>query len=127
MSSPAVRRIFIFEMRSRIMQSRPALAYALPVLLTITGLSTPSGLQAQTEVAMRASPVAAELGRRTQSRAARWAAVAPVIHCGPAPLTERPGAAAVVARPRVVPLEEAFLDAAIAKRRVSRTHAPAGR
>ena len=99
------------------MQSRSAVAYALPVLLSIAGVTTPSVLRAQTEVALRPNPVAAELGRRTQSRAARWAAEAPVIHCGPAPLTERPGAAAEVARPRVVPLEEAFLDAAIVKRR----------
>lgn len=107
------------------MQSRPTVAYVLPVLLSIGGLTVPSLLRAQTEVALRPSPVATELGRRTQSRAVRWAAVAPVIHCGPAPLTERPGAAAEVARPRVVPLEEAFLDAALVKRRVFRTTAPA--
>jgi hypothetical protein len=109
------------------MQSRPAIAFAIPVLLSIAGLSNPSVLRAQTEMAMRSSPVAAELGRRTQSRAARWAAVAPVIHCGPAPLTERPGAAAAMVRPRVVPLEEALLDAAIVKRRAYRTTAPASR
>jgi hypothetical protein len=107
------------------MQFRPAIAYAVPALLSIAGLSTPSVLPAQTEMAMRSSPVATELGRRTQSRAVQWAAVAPVIHCGPAPLTERPGAAAAMARPRVVPLEDAFLDAAIVKRRVYRTTAAA--
>ena len=109
------------------MQSRPASAYAFPLLLSLAGFIPPAVLHAQTEVAMRPGPVAAELGRRTQSRAVRWAAVAPVIRCGPAPLTEHPGAAADAARPRVTPLEEAFLDAAIAKRRVFRATAPAGR
>jgi hypothetical protein len=108
------------------MQSRPILAFALPVLLGIGGVVAPSVARAQTEVAMQSSPEAAELGRRTRSRAARWTARAPVIHCGPAPLTEHPGAAADLARPRVVPLEEAFLDAAIVKRRVFRLSAPAG-
>jgi hypothetical protein len=109
------------------MQVPPAFAYAFPAVLSVAGLTVPSVLQGQTEVAMRPSPVAAELGRRTESRAVRWAAVAPVIHCGPAPLTERPGAAADLARPRVVPLEEAFLDAAIVKRRLARTNPPARR
>jgi hypothetical protein len=49
-------------------------------------------------------------------RAARWAAAAPVVHCSPAPLTERPQASGEFARPRVAPLEEAFLDAAMVKR-----------
>lgn len=109
------------------MQFPPTFAYAYPVVLSVAGLSVPSVLRSQTEVVMRPSPVAAELGRRTKSRAVRWAAVAPVIHCGPAPLTERPGAAADLARPRVVPLEEAFLDAAIVKRRLARTNPAAGR
>ena len=109
------------------MQVPPAFAYAFPAVLSVAGLTVPSVLQGQTEMAMRPSPVAAELGRRTESRAVRWAAVAPVIHCGPAPLTERPGAAADLARPRVVPLEEAFLDAAIVKRRLARTNPSAPR
>ena len=109
------------------MQSRSPVASALPMVLSLAGLTTPSLLRAQTEVALRPSPVAAELGRRSQSRQVRWAAVAPVIHCGPAPLTEQPGAAAAISRPRVVPLEEAFLDATVAKRRVAHASAPAGR
>jgi hypothetical protein len=109
------------------MQSRSPITCALPVVLSLAGLTTPSLLRAQTVVAPRPSPVATELGRRSQSRLLRWAAGAPVIHCGPAPLTERPAAAAEISRPRVVPLEEAFLDAAVAKRRVAQASAPAGR
>jgi hypothetical protein len=44
-------------------------------------------------------------------RAVRWASASSVIHCAPAPLTERPGVQAELARPHVVPLEEAFADA----------------
>ena len=109
------------------MQFQPTVVCALPVVLSISGLARPLVLSAQTQVTMRPSPVAAELDRRAEARAARWAAVAPLIHCGPAPLTERPGAAAENARLRVVPLEEAFLDAAIVKRRVLGRIAPAGR
>lgn len=110
------------------MQFGPAVVYALPVLFSIAGLTTPSDLSAQTQVAIQPGPLAAELGRRSHSRAMRWAAVTPVIHCGPAPLTERPEAAADAARrPHVVPLEEAFLDAATVKRGVAWTVAPAGR
>jgi hypothetical protein len=109
------------------MLSRSPVGYAFSIVLSLAGLTTPSLLQAQTEVALRPSPVAVELGRRSQSRVVRWAAVAPVIHCGPAPLTEQPGAAAEISRPRVLPLEEAFLDAAIVKRRVSQASAPAAR
>ena len=44
-------------------------------------------------------------------RSVRWASTSSVIHCSPAPLTERPGAQSELARPRVVPIEEALADA----------------
>jgi hypothetical protein len=49
-------------------------------------------------------------------RAVRWESAAGVIHCSPAPLTERPGIQAEQGRPHVVPLEEAFADAQSVKR-----------
>jgi hypothetical protein len=49
-------------------------------------------------------------------RAVRWESAAAVIHCSPAPLTERPGIQAEVAQPHVIPLEEAFADAQSVKR-----------
>ena len=52
-------------------------------------------------------------------RAVRWASAAPVIHCAPAPLTERPGVEAELARPRVAPIEEAFADAQSVKRAIA--------
>lgn len=42
-----------------------------------------------------------------------------VIHCGPAPLTERPGAHWELSRLRVAPLEAAFAEAGRAKRSVA--------
>lgn len=107
------------------MQSRITAGYALPVLLSLAGLTTPSLLRAQTNLALRPDTLAIELGHRARSRAVRWAKMAPLIHCGPAPLMERPGAAAEISRPRVAPLEESFLDAALVKRRPSRASASA--
>lgn len=51
-----------------------------------------------------------------RDRAVRWARAERTIHCGPAPLTERPGVESEFARPRVTPLESAFADAARVKR-----------
>ena len=42
-----------------------------------------------------------------------------VIHCGPAPLTERPGIQWEFSRPHVAPLESAFADAGRIKRSVA--------
>jgi hypothetical protein len=63
--------------------------------------------------------IAAQLESLARGRARLWAATAPVIRCAPAPLTERPTAAAEFARPPVLPLETAFLDAAAVKRTVA--------
>jgi hypothetical protein len=52
-------------------------------------------------------------------RSVRWASAAPVIHCEPAPLTERPGAQLELARPHVVPIEETFADAQSVKRAIA--------
>jgi hypothetical protein len=52
-------------------------------------------------------------------RVVRWASASPVIHCGPAPLTERPGVQFEMARPGVAPIEEAFADAQSVKRAIA--------
>jgi hypothetical protein len=52
-------------------------------------------------------------------RAVRWASASHVIHCAPAPLTERPGAQSEMARPAVVPIEESFADAQSVKRAIA--------
>ena len=52
------------------MQFQPIVVCALPVVLSISGLARPLVLSAQTQVTMRPSPVAAELDRRAEARAA---------------------------------------------------------
>ena len=98
------------------MQYRIVPAVTAPLLFAIAGLSRPSPVLAQAASAPGLTSAMTHLGALSRERAARWAAARPVIHCAPAPLTERPGVAGEVARPHVTPLEEAFLDAAIAKR-----------
>jgi hypothetical protein len=109
------------------MQRRIAFAYALPVLAGLAGLIAPTVAQAQGAQVISANHSAVELSHRARMRAVRWAREAPVIHCGPAPLTERPETARELARPRVVPLEEAFLDAATVKRTLARATPSADR
>jgi len=95
---------------------------AAPVVLAI-GLGRTTPLRAQSSVSPASREMAIQIERRSQQRASRWSETAPVIHCGPAPLTERPGAAAELARPRVATLEAAFLDAAAARQEFgSRSH-----
>ena len=94
------------------MQHR-AIALVAPLVLGIAGLAVPPALHAQ---AATAAHRAVQLGFLSRERARHWAATTPAIRCAPAPLTERPTAAAEVARPLVVPLEAAFLDAATVKR-----------
>lgn len=91
-------------------------AVATAVMLAIAGFAFPPAVQAQAISVDRPVPVAVRLAALSTKRAARWAAAAPVIHCSPAPLTEPPGSAGELARPRVAPLEDAFLDAATAAR-----------
>lgn len=87
------------------------------VLLGIAGLSALPAAQAQSSAATSAPGTGAvRLASLSQERVRHWAATNPTLRCAPAPLTERPTASAEFARPRVVPLESAFLDAAIVKR-----------
>jgi hypothetical protein len=88
--------------------------HVAPMILAI-GLSRTTALRAQSSVPPASSEMASQIERRARERAARWSEAAPVIHCGPAPLMERPGAAAELARPRVATLEAIFLDAVAAR------------
>jgi hypothetical protein len=98
------------------MHYRTTPAVAASLLLAVIGLTRVSRLEAQATSAALSTASATRLQALTGLRAQRWAAASPVIHCGPAPLTERPGSAGELARPRVAPLEEAFLDASIVRR-----------
>ena len=94
------------------MQHR-AIALVAPLVLGLAGLAVPPVLHAQ---AAAAAPRAVELESLSRERARHWASTTPAVRCAPAPLTERPTAATEFARPRVLPLEAAFLDAATVKR-----------
>ncbi|HEY3012825.1 MAG TPA: hypothetical protein VGJ36_08775 [Gemmatimonadales bacterium] len=98
------------------MQHRAVSALVAPVLLAVAGFSHPLELQAQAAAAPQPESTATQLASLSRERAARWAGAAPVVHCAPAPLTERPGVAGELARPHVAPLEAAFFDARIVKR-----------
>jgi hypothetical protein len=90
------------------------------LIIAMAGVLDPTTLHAQAPGGPEESrPVAIRLRALSVDRAARWAQSAPVITCGPAPLTERPGIAVELSRPHVAPLEDAFLDAAIVKRTVA--------
>jgi hypothetical protein len=109
------------------MRYRSMMALSVPALVAATGLTIPSLLHAQAAAGRRLSPSALELGALSHERAFRWVTAAPVIHCAPAPLTERPGVVEELTRPRVAPLEATFFDAATAKRtlaRVTRVRVP---
>jgi hypothetical protein len=93
----------------------PMAPFPAAVVLALTA-TAPAELRAQDAATRRVSAAAAQIGARSRERAARWANATPVIHCGPAPLTERPGSSGELARPHIAPLEAAFLDAARAKR-----------
>jgi hypothetical protein len=98
------------------MQHR-AFPLVAPILLGFASLAALSAAHAQGANATRtAAPVAQQLALLSRERVRQWAATAPRIQCAPAPLTERPTAGAEFARPRVLPLEAAFLDAATVKR-----------
>ena len=98
------------------MQHR-ALVLVAPILLGFASLAAPFAAHARGANATRTSaPQAQQLASLSRERVRLWAATAPRIQCAPAPLTERPTAGAEFARPRVTPLEAAFLDAATVKR-----------
>jgi hypothetical protein len=109
------------------MSSRSLAVLTISGVLAVTSLAGASRLQAQTAPASRfhpdsvvsGTPVASQLSVLSRDRAVRWATAGRVLHCGPAPLTERPGIESEFARPRVVPLESAFADAARVKRSIA--------
>jgi hypothetical protein len=91
-------------------------ALVAPLFLGFAGLAIPSGVYAQAGATRAPASRAGQLESLSRERVRRWAATTPRIRCAPAPLTERPTAGAEFARPRVAPLEAAFLDAATVKR-----------
>lgn len=100
----------------------------LSLVTVAAGVSAPADLHAQhATTTYPSTTTAGQLESLSRERVERWAASTPRLRCAPAPLTERPTARAELARPRVVPLEAAFLDAVIAKRnfaaRVNRVRA----
>lgn len=105
------------------MQSPISAALAAPILLAIAGVVPSGALRAQS-ISPRPSPAMLQLGALSRERSERWADAAPAIRCAPAPLTESPAAAGEAARPRVTPLEEAFLDAEIVQRTFASRTAP---
>ncbi len=104
------------------MHHRSLAAIVSSGVIGLTSLTTGSSLHAQARFAADAGPprfsAASLLEAFSNYRAVRWASAAGVIHCSPAPLTERPGVQAEFARPPVVPLEEAFADAESVKRAI---------
>jgi hypothetical protein len=107
-------KISVFGMR-RLSMRYPMAALVAPLVLAITAFA-PSVIRAQASAASGVSATTIRLAALSRQRAAHWARTAPVVHCGPAPLTERPGSAAELTRPRVAPLEAAFLDAVRVRR-----------
>jgi hypothetical protein len=105
------------SMRDRI------LAVVAPALVVTAVFMQPDPLAARAAAGPRTAERVAALALQ---RAATWKHSAPVIHCGPAPLVERPGAAAESARPHLAPLETAFLDAWRVKRSIA-SHATSTR
>jgi len=106
------------------MHYRSLAALAVSGLLAVTSLAGAPALQAQgasparfhADTGRPETPVASQINALSHDRAVRWATAARAVHCGPAPLTERPGIESEFARPRVAPLESAFADAARVKR-----------
>lgn len=94
------------------------MAMMAPVVVAL-GISRAPVLQAQSPAFGSADETAARLANRSKERAREWDQATPVIHCAPAPLTERPDVAAEAERPRLAPLEQTFLDAAIVRREVA--------
>ena len=93
------------------------------VTLGLGALTGAPSVHAQARFASAPSPsqlaTPALLSALANYRAVRWASASPVIHCAPAPLTERPGSQLELARPRVVPIEESFADAQSVKRAIA--------
>ncbi len=97
------------------------------LIFSVTGSIRATPLNAQATISagsvaisrLGEMPPVTLLAALSRYRATRWANASPVIHCAPAPLTELPGARSEFARPHVIPLEEAFADAASVKRAIA--------
>lgn len=91
-------------------------------VIGLASLAAAPGLDAQARLATDAGPprlsAASLRSALANYRVVRWASAGRVIHCSPAPLTERPGVQTEFARPHIVPLEEAFADAQTVKRAI---------
>jgi hypothetical protein len=94
-----------------------AIPLAISLMIGGAGVIAPATLHAQGAIAV--PTLAGQIESLSRQRLQRWTAATPKVRCAPAPLTERPTAAAEFARLGVVPLESAFLDAAIVKRSVA--------
>ena len=105
-------------MHHRTLSSRvSSVTIGLAALTGAPALHAQARFESQPRISHLAAP--ALLSALANYRAVRWASASPVIHCGPAPLTERPGAQSELARPRVVPIEESFVDAQSVKRAIA--------
>src|SRR4051812_31863070 len=91
----------------------------MAAMFVALGMTRAAVLEAQSTRLGSTSDTATRLAIRSQQRTSAWKDAAPIIHCGPAPLTERPGASADAARPHLAPLEQAFLDAAVVRREIA--------
>jgi len=93
-----------------------------PGVIALAGLAAPGSLHAQVGLASESSSpqldAAALQAALSTYRVVRWSSAAPVLHCSPAPISERPGVQAEFARPPVIPLEDAFADAQSVKRAI---------
>jgi hypothetical protein len=95
---------------------RSIMSLAIPAAFAGAAFAGAPELQAQASKEHPVRATGVQIGALSRERAERWVRTAPVIHCAPAPLTERPGSPGELDRPRVAPLEAAFLDAVRARR-----------
>jgi hypothetical protein len=95
---------------------RSVISLVVPTVLLAAAFAGAPELPAQAIEEQSVNATAVQIGALSRARADRWVRTAPIIHCTPAPLTERPGAAGELGRPRLAPLEAAFLDALRARR-----------
>ena len=109
------------------MHHRSLAALSIAGMLAVTSLAKAPSLHAQAGSTARfkadtlrlESPAVTRLDALSHDRVVQWTTAARAVHCGPAPLSERPGVQAEFARPHVAPLEAAFADAAAVRRAVA--------
>src|SRR3954470_3426301 len=90
----------------------------MAAVVVALGMTRAAVLEAQSTKFGSTIDAATRLAIRSQQRTSASKDAAPIMHCAPAPLTERPGASADAARPHLAPLEQAFLDAAVVRREI---------